>query len=319
MDQNLTQTFAAPQIAQLDGKLSQIEGQREQFVNKVAMHKPITFGSVGVLGVGILGGIFMSGSMPFWVVAGIGGLLGAIISGVMWNKAVTDFKHLYKTEVSTVVLNAINDSLKYFPKEKIKSEDYKASSLFDRTHNSYTGEDLITGKINAIGFRVSELETRYKSKNTNVKIFKGLFIVLDCPRKFEGFTRIQPKKAKSGIFKGLGKLLGLNKFEDISLNDPEFEAEFKVSSKDGQATHRLLSTEVRSSLLNIRLQAGMPLYVAITGSTVYAALETDRNLAEPSLKKPADDKEQLAAITQDFLHTLKITEMLALEFGMERF
>ena len=99
---------------------------------------------------------------------------------------------LVRSEVLEPAITFWDPSFEYQPRGSIQRAEFAASRLFGDEFNTYSGEDLVTGRHGATTFRFSELHvkqvTRKKNRSETKTIFDGLFFVADFNKSFRGQT-----------------------------------------------------------------------------------------------------------------------------------
>jgi hypothetical protein len=95
----------------------------------------------------------------------------------------------------------IDKNLTYSRNAFISQSEYKASNLFLRSYDGYTGRDLVTGKLDKTQVKFSYLYTYYEEESEDsdghktthrYTIFDGLFFIADFNKRFSGEVYLFP-------------------------------------------------------------------------------------------------------------------------------
>jgi len=189
--------------------LETLEGERKASLRKVAIAAAIIV-AIALAGAGM---VQVSGgsSTISLIVAAVGGVL---IFGVWW-LFTKDFKSNFKNTIIRQIIQYVDPSLSYAAEGMIARGAFEGSTLFKRRIDRYKGEDLVEGQIDKTRIRFSELHAEYKTTTTDSKgrrqthwhtIFKGLFVIADFNKHFQGRTVVLPDSAEK-LFGRLGQKL----------------------------------------------------------------------------------------------------------------
>ncbi|HYV91307.1 MAG TPA: DUF3137 domain-containing protein [Chitinophagales bacterium] len=198
----------------------------------------------------------------------------------------------FKEEVITGLVKTINEELSYYPQSLISQYDYCESDLFRSRIDSYSGGDLVEGKIVLTNLAFSELHHREKREYTDnkgirhthwVTIFKGIFFIADFNKNFRGRTYVLPE---SGFdFLGVGTMLERwfeGRGDIVKLENPVFEKFFKVFSNDQIEARYIISPSLMERLVEFREKVKNRIYVSFIHSKVFIAIPLSKNLFEPN-------------------------------------
>lgn len=204
-------------------------------------------------------------------------------------KFIGPYRKRFKLEVIERLVQFVSSDLHYAPNSGIGEQAYRQSQLFPQSHDRFRQEDLISGLTGKTQLRVSEVHSEYKTRDSKGRtswhtIFKGLFFVLDFPKRFHGTTLVLPDG--TSWLGGLGE--SLQKWDSrgqlVKLEDPEFERIFRVYGTDQVEARYLLSTSMMERIKELRSQG--VLYMSFTSGNLYVAIASNKNLFEPNLLKP---------------------------------
>lgn len=185
----------------------------------------------------------------------------------------------YQTLVITSLLKHLNPHLRIAPQAEFPQGLYKKAQLFLRNVDRYTGTELVTHQQHT-NFQLGWVHSQYiirdsEGRSTYHTIFKGLLACLPCPKATEGKTFIFPdgsEKLLGGFAKQLQGLTEHAEAKLITMDNPEFENQFKVYTTDTVAAHYLLSTKWLEKLTYFQRQVKVPLSIALHEGCCYVAL-----------------------------------------------
>lgn len=233
------------------------------------------------------------------------------------------FVDAYKNTIITQIVQFIDESLQYSPKGYIQTGDFIKSGLFIHNPDSYTGDDLVSGRIGKTDITFSEVHARYKtatydeeggSRDKWTNIFDGLFFKADFHKDFKGkyvvlpdFTeRVLGRQAK--IFQKMNRKYG----QLIELEDIEFEKEFVVYGSDQIEARYILSVSIMQRLLNFKRRTGKNIRISFVKSSVFIAIPYKKELFEPHYRKSVINEDKTMQYFRDLEMAIGIVEELTL-------
>lgn len=238
-------------------------------------------------------------------------LFGAVaLGGFLYRFIVKEYAAGFKHKVIRPLIEAIEKELRYTPAAHIPQTLFQRSKIFDRRIDRFRGNDLVKGNIDFIPLQFSDLHAEYKSRDSKGRtswhtIFKGLFIVAEFNKRFEGHTVILPDSAEKLFGSFIGGWFQSNNFsrnELIRLDDPAFEKEFVVYGSNQIEARYLLTHTMMKRLLDLKKRTGKKLYVSFAGDHIYLAIDYNKDLFEPSVFSSLLDYKQ----AMDYIKTLKM-------------
>ncbi len=201
----------------------------------------------------------------------------------------------FKNSVIAALVGFLDKGLVYNWESHIGLEEYQNSRIFLQRVDRYSGDDLVSGKLDKTRIRFSELHTEYKTQTTDSKghtethwhtIFKGLFFIADFNKDFNGCTVVLPdvaEKMLGGFLGGLLQNMNLSRAKLIKLEDPEFEKNFAVYGEDQVTARYILSTSLMERLLAYKKETNKTVYFSFVDSRIYVAVAYNKNLFEPKI------------------------------------
>lgn len=204
----------------------------------------------------------------------------------------TNFRTEYKKIVIGKLMQFIAPDLAFTPNLFITQNKYDLSKIFLSNPDIYSGEDLVTGKIEKTQVEFCELHTQdrqtdHKGRTTYVTIFKGLFFIADFNKHFNGQTYVLSDFGERflGFFGKLMQNINVGRPDVVRLEDPEFEKIFVVYSSDEVEARYILSTSFMERLVEFRKKMNSSVQLSFVGSNMYMAIPMKKNLFEPSLRR----------------------------------
>lgn len=283
---------------ELEPVLREIEVQRVQSVRQ--------FGQIALLSTVIGGGLtllLVFALQNGWAYLPI--VVALLVVVLSYANRASAWRGAFKSQVMTRLVKAIDPSLNYLPNQSISRKEYHQSWLFHNSPNPdrYYGEDLIEGRVGQTEIRLSELHTEYREVYYDREgrrherwhtIFRGLFIIADFHKDFQGITLVFPD-AEQRIFGRFGQWLqnlsakmGNQPGELVKLEDPEFERMFKVYSTDQIEARYILTPSLMARIVDFAKKTCAPIRLSFVNSKLFLAIPTWHNYFEPpSLFAPA--------------------------------
>ena len=106
-----------------------------------------------------------------------------------------DYREKTKRKTMEKILSFWGNFDYFFQQDIISNETVKKSELFTY-YNKTEIDDAFSGKYNKTKLSVSEHNLRIHGNKGDTHIFKGVFILLDFPKKFSGQTVVKSKSRK---------------------------------------------------------------------------------------------------------------------------
>lgn len=230
------------------------------------------------------------------------------------------YRNLYKNEVFRRVTETIAPDMTYQPHHCVARSFYEECGLHASSIDRYSGEDYFSGQVGRTGVLFSELhverkETSRDSKgNTStrwVTVFRGLFLVMDFHKDFQGETRIVTDVAES-MFGWLGRKLQNISGDLVRLENPEFEKAFKVCSTDQVEARYLLTPSMQEQLLALRQQWGHQIQFCLRRSLLFISIPRSDRWFEIEGREEASHRAVVQQFSAQVLAVLHIVRVLNL-------
>ncbi len=231
------------------------------------------------------------------------------------------YRKQFKDKVVSKVINLINPDFHYNANRHIEVNDFNDSKIFSTKAERCNGDDYVSGKIEKTDFKFSELNAQYKTVSTEDgkkktewhSIFRGLFFHAEFNKSIQGTTHVLPDKAEKLLGK-FGQKLQKNKSrgELVKLENLEFEKHFVVYSSSQIEARYILTPVMMESMVEICKKYGRKMYFSFKGERVYCAVEFNKGLFEPRIRKSGvnyNDVEEmyyLFALIETIIHEMNL-------------
>jgi hypothetical protein len=194
----------------------------------------------------------------------------------------------FKKEIIESIISFISETLTYQPERGITSYEYMESQFTKETSLSCYHDDLVTGKIDGIPIRFSELTVYYKDDESEDKLFKGMFIVSEFSKDFEGCVM---------LFTHTIDLMKTHKQlkerKRIQLEDSEFNQVFHCFADNDITARYILSASLKARLILFVKKIGKyPVRISFVDGKLFIGIARSKSFFEPVLSKPLDNYEE---------------------------
>ncbi len=235
--------------------------------------------------------------VQYWGNLAIGGifLVAAIYCTIKALISYTKYRAEFKEEVVRKVVQLINPDYLYHPTSHIDSFTFKKAGIFPFDFDRCTGDDMITGNIEKVPFKFSELkieqkkETRDSDGNRTTEwstLFRGIFFYAEFNKDIENSTFILPQNDKKVTnLLGKEKSKSRNYGELVKLENPVFEKIFSVYGSSQQEARYVITPVMMEAIVNLYNHYKLKMYFSFKGQSVYFAIPFNKNLFEPKIGK----------------------------------
>ncbi len=256
----------------------------------------------------------------YWkgIIQFITGIAGFILISLTSKKYRLDFK----TKIISKIISFVDESLTYLPEGSVSRDEFINSAIFQKSCNSFKGEDHVQGKIGKTAIEFSEVVAKHKTttgtgsnrKTHYTTIFSGILFVADFNKHFKTHTLVLPDTAEKllGKFGQNLQSMSTSRGELIKLEDPDFEKEFCVYGDDQVESRYILSTSLMRRILEFKKKWNTKIYLSFVDSKVYIAIKIKKNLFETRLFKTIIDYQFIEENVKDILLLISIVEDLNL-------
>ena len=275
--------------AQLAPVLNALEEHRVQQA-RTCTNAAIWCGGLGLLGLAVAFGI-SGGRFNFFMI--FPPIVALVIYTIVAGNSKKEYGAGFKLSIMPELVRRFGD-LTYSPQSGLSEAEFNRANLYGHP-DRYNCEDLIEGTIGATRVRLSEVHAEDESESTDSEgrtttsyttIFKGLFVIADFNKNFNGTTYVVPE-GLSGSLGSLGR--GLQSLGGtlsgrgalVQLEDPNFERAFVVYSSDQTEARYILSSALMSRLMKLKQNFNSNVSVAFIGGSLYLMIPKQDNWFEP--------------------------------------
>lgn len=189
-----------------------------------------------------------------------------------------------KSDIKQRTIRFLDSEFRHFARTNFPEELYQTSGLFPSSYDRATAEDRCLGIVGETKFELIEIGTYEIQKSGSgknqrtkiVPIFKGLLFKADFNKNFEGHTTVQLDglEAHFGFLARAGQKLfsSLSSLQLVELENPEFEAVYKVRSTNATEARFLLTPLFMERILALRMKRDAKIQFAFRDSSVIVAV-----------------------------------------------
>ncbi|MDB4766096.1 DUF3137 domain-containing protein [bacterium] len=300
-------------IAEVTPTLRELESDRQIILEKTSRFYLILIIVILVAG-GIALALFPIGLVAVFVASIAMGFTYQSMVGSRAAKYSSD----YKSATISKILSTIDPGLKFVQDSGISEEEFRECELYSGPDRYHT-EDLIYGKIDKTSIKLGEVhaeekhttrDSKGKKKTRYSTIFRGLILIADFNKNFNGRTFLLPDAGHnflSNLFSKSWKGSKVAQMEDV-----DFESDFDVYTDDQVEARYILTPSMMSHLTTMQGRFGENVRVVFKDSCVWIAVPRSQPYMEPSTKLPATDTAQIHKMLDDMSPFLKIINELDL-------
>jgi hypothetical protein len=222
----------------------------------------------------------------FWL-GGAALLLFLIVSMAVWGWARPRYVAQFKEHVIGAIARFVDPGLSFMASGGISQDMFEASGIFSEQPDRYRSEDLVHGTVGRTALEFAEVHA--EEKHTDSKgnerwdtIFRGVLLVADFNKDFQGITVVLPDVAER-LLGRFGQTLQSLGGDLVRLEDPDFERAFVVRSSDQVEARYILSPALMQRILAFSAKARCRPSLSFCHSRLFLALPESRDLFEPPL------------------------------------
>ncbi len=233
-----------------------------------------------------------------------------------------DVKKAYKLKYDKIISDVIkffDSNLNFSNIPKSAFDKLESSELFNLVNiKDCTANNIFNVIINNSNIWFCELTLETISKavlggSSHDISFRGIFIIADYSKSFEGTTVILPDIAENhlGTVGTLFQKLNINRDEVVRLESPIFEKSFSVYS-DNQVTARyLLSTTIMEKIVALKENYPHKILISFKDSKIYIIIENFGSLSSYN-SGCIPDRIEYANLEEYFNYISSVYEILGL-------
>ncbi|MCS7004913.1 MAG: DUF3137 domain-containing protein [Cytophagales bacterium] len=229
----------------------------------------------------------------------------------------------FKFQVLSPILAFFDSSLHYAPREYIPYEDFFDSGLLTFRPDKYTGDDLISGTIDGIPIRFSEIRASYRIFHKPKDycnpcfqdIFWGILLIAEYPVPFEGELLIKTDELQHHLGY-IGRLVQENNTiygSYLYSKETDFSRYFSAYTSDKLSGEKLLTKQIQERLLLIRNRYRAPISLVMRGQTIWVALHTNKEFFSIRKNRKWTDYRYIRTFYEDLTIVLGIINDLNID------
>ena len=183
----------------------------------------------------------------------------------------------YKAYVIKKAIEGQVEGLVYEPRFGLPESVYSDLNVM-RHGNRYHKEDLITGKYKNVYFVQSDLKVQYESNgehDTTTTYFRGRWIAIDYPKKFNGTVVIIDNSFAYGVKR--------KELEKIQLENPYFNDMFTVRASDIQLGYYLLTPQLVEKIMERKQSTNGNIVACFKNGYLHIFINDGKDSFEPNI------------------------------------
>lgn len=183
----------------------------------------------------------------------------------------------YKAYVIKKAIEGQVEGLVYEPRFGLPESVYSDLNVM-KHGNRYHKEDLITGKYKNVYFVQSDLKVQYESNgehDTTTTYFRGRWIAIDYPKKFNGTVVIIDNSFAYGVKR--------KELEKIQLENPYFNDMFTVRASDIQLGYYLLTPQLVEKIMELKQSTNGNIIACFKNGYLHIFINDGKDSFEPNI------------------------------------
>lgn len=239
------------------------------------------------------------------------GFVGAVIGGILLAIGGVRFSKLNRTFKNEVLVKVMRDLLPgtvYSPNSGLDPATVYRTECLKRA-DRFRSEDLITGDFDGVAFRCSDvvLEEKHVERTKDgyreyyVAFFTGRIFEVTFNKEFEGYLQ---------VLEG-GSPISNRPFQKVALESIDFNKKFRTYSTNELSAFLVLTPDIMERMMQLEKENPGRISFSFTGSTLYIALNNNKNTFELRPFRKIDDS-MIEEFKKDFLVIKDIITLLKL-------
>ncbi|GAO30098.1 DUF3137 domain-containing protein [Geofilum rubicundum] len=245
-----------------------------------------------ILGITSLALIFLVFNLGLYFLGAIIILFILYCVGMVFEKldvATKDLAPKFKKTVILALLDYFYDHVEYIPNQRMSIHLLNKSLLIRKFVYKHWGEDFITCRIGHTDVYFSEIETFHLNQQKST--FRGVFIAVMFNKQFSTKTVVINRKDSTLFRKAKLNLFGdMKKANYVKLESIEFNKNFLVIAEDQIEARFKLTPALMEMMLAYKKKLNTTVSFSFIENYLYITIQSDKNLFEPRLLKPLNDK-----------------------------
>lgn len=276
---------------------------------KVVWALCIVVSVLAVISAGVFGGLInhSSGSVKL-LLAGVGAcFLVVFIMVRLMSKTEKQMKTFIGENITKHILAQFirltgYEPLKYMPENEMRESGALPS------YNQISGSDYVKGTYKGKEVEFCDLKLEYEESDTDsdgntttscVTVFQGHLLKIRLGRHLDGGVRVlerrvkRKKKGSSGVMNSFWSKMGLTPYQDVEMEDEEFNRAFGVKAQNPHTAFYILTPQFMQSIIRMDRIANAHTNICFVGDYAYISLNNGRDSFE--IKNTFKNVESLAA------------------------
>lgn len=199
----------------------------------------------------------------------------SIMISFIKNKA-KEYKKIYKAYFVKQTATQFLKDLSYSHEKGLDIKILSDTQMIN-TGDRYLSNDLMTGKYKDVTFTQSDVtiekEIEWENSYSYYKIFKGQFIIIDFPKKFNYRLEVVSNSFRANRIP--------NSFKRFEVESPEFNKKFKIYSNDGFETFYLLDPTIITKIEKLSLKYNKKMIICFNDNKICIGIDSKKDLFEP--------------------------------------
>jgi hypothetical protein len=159
--------------------------------------------------------------------------------------------------------------------------------LFATRTDRFRSEDEVSGKKNAVGYSLHEIEAarreQHGRQSSMVVFFRGIIVRLDFNKNFAGHTVVVPQR-EGQILGGLfGESETRRSKQIVRLENVDFEKQFTVYSTNDQEARYLITPKLMELVMEAQALLGTELRLCFRENSLFVTVPQDKDRFEVQL------------------------------------
>ena len=247
-------------------------------------------------------------------------LIAMLAYHLLHGGAVPGYRNEFKSTAFRKATHLVAPGIDYSPESMVPQDSFQRGGLFNSRIDRYQGEDCFHGRAGETDVLLSELHVQRKDTSTDSKgksrtiwvtVFRGIYLVANFHKHFNGRVLIEPDIAEAR-FGWLGRKIQGFSGDLVRLENPDFERAFKIRASDPVEARYLLTPDMQERFLELRNRWSPSIRAALIDSRLHLAIPRSENWFEPDVNSPATNVLPLSDFIQQLVLLLHITEQLDL-------
>ncbi|MDR1794018.1 MAG: DUF3137 domain-containing protein [Erysipelotrichaceae bacterium] len=291
--------------------LAELEAQRAEVSKKfVNVFLGMGFWLIALLFIPLAAVLFVTGIhivLPSFVVvllevAMVGWLIVNIFRIVKAVRSFKPFKAKFKAELVHKLFEDVYGEVQFEPEQGLDWQQVREGELI-AGGDTYSTNDLLKAKYKGVDFCQADIHIQEKHESekhtTYVTTFLGQYRIFTFPKTFTSYMQIRDKnKRKSNARSPYTKKSLYDNQEKIELENPVFEESFDVYGQSAHDAYYILTPHFMEKLLALREKLNCELNIAFLNKELHMSTLSSKDLFEPNLFAPLDQK-ALDAIVEE--------------------